>query len=72
MPTNLNLESLLELQKRVAVERSRILQQLVTVSATKPLPSEALRQLAAIQGVAIGLAEEIETHTPKIGYGAEN
>ena len=65
-----NLEPLRDLQKRLVLERSRILGDLA--AAPDPLPDGALRRLAEIQAAAAGVAEEIEVHTPKLGHGGES
>ena len=70
MSHNPELEPLLDLQKRLA-ERRKVAQQLATSSANGSFPDDALRRMAAIQGASMALAEEIETHTPKIGHGGE-
>jgi hypothetical protein len=71
MTMSASRDALLELHKRVVAERGRVAQELAALPAGGPLPMDAMRELAVLNGAAMGLAEEIELHTPKIGHGAE-
>jgi hypothetical protein len=67
-----NVEMLVELQRRVVAERSRVIATLASVSSAEALPGNALRDLAVLQGAVTAIADEIAAHTPTIGHGAES
>jgi hypothetical protein len=67
-----SVEPLIELQRRVAAERGRIVRELASIADSDALPGDSLRHLALLNGAAGAIAEEIEQHTPKIGHGGEN
>jgi hypothetical protein len=67
-----NVEMLVELQRRVVAERSRVAATLATLSGAEALPGNALRDLAVLQGAVVAIAEEIAAHTPTIGHGGES
>jgi hypothetical protein len=67
-----NVEILVELQRRVVAERSRVVASLAGLSGAEVLPGNALRDLAVLQGAITAIADEIAAHTPTIGHGAEN
>ena len=67
-----NVEMLVELQRRVVAERSRVIATLASVSGAEALSGNALRDLAVMQGAVAAIAEEIAVHTPTIGHGAES
>ena len=67
-----NVEMLVELQRRVVAERSRVVEALAGVSGAEALPGNALRDLAVLQGAVAAIADEIAAHTPTIGHGAES
>jgi hypothetical protein len=63
---------LMELQRRVVAERSRVIATLASVSSAEALPGNALRNLAVLHGAVAAIADEIAAHTPTIGHGAES
>jgi len=67
-----NVEMLVELQRRMVAERSRVIAQLAALSSADALPGNALRDLAVLQGAVAAIADEIAAHTPTIGHGAES
>jgi len=67
-----NVEILVELQRRVVAERSRVVADLAALSGAEALPGNALRDLAVLQGAITAIADEIAAHTPTIGHGAES
>jgi hypothetical protein len=67
-----NVEMLVELQRRVVAERSRVVAELAALSGAEALPGNALRELALLQGAVAAIADEIAAHTPTLGHGAEN
>ena len=67
-----NVEMLMELQRRVVAERSRVVAALAGLPGAEALPGNALRDLAVLQGAVAAIADEIAAHTPTIGHGAES
>jgi hypothetical protein len=70
--TSTELELLIAFAKRLEAERRRIVDLLMAAPADKPLDQDMLRQLSILQGACMGVAAEIEAHTPTIGGGAES
>jgi hypothetical protein len=71
MTSTSELDSLLALADRLKAERRRIVQLLLASPAEGALDEALLRQLAVIHGASLGLAAEIEAHTPTVGHGGE-
>ena len=71
MTSTTDLELLIALAKRLEAERRRIVDLLAAAPADKPLDPDLLRQLSIVQGASMGVAAEIEAHTPTIGRGGE-
>jgi hypothetical protein len=71
MNSTTELELLVAFAKRLEAERRRIVDLLMAAPADKPLDPEVLRQLSILQGACMGVAAEIEAHTPTIGRGGE-
>jgi len=67
-----NVEMLVELQRRVVAERSRVVANLAALSGAEALPGNALRDLGVLQSAITAIADEIAAHTPTIGHGAES
>ena len=67
-----NVEMLVELQRRVVAERTRVVAKLAALSGTDALPGNTLRDLAVLHGAVAAIADEIAAHTPTIGHGAES
>jgi hypothetical protein len=65
------LELMIAFAKRLEAERRRIVDLLMAAPADKALDPDMLRQLSVIQGACMGVAAEIEAHTPTIGRGGE-
>jgi len=70
--TSTELELLIAFAKRLEAERRRIVDLLMAAPADKALDQDMLRQLSILQGACMGVAAEIEAHTPTIGGGAES
>jgi hypothetical protein len=71
MTSTTELELLIAFGKRLEAERRRIIDLLMAARGDKALDPEMLRQLSIVQGACLGVAAEIEAHTPTIGGGAE-
>jgi hypothetical protein len=71
MTATIELELLIALAKRLQAERRRIVDLLAAAPADKPLDPDMVRQLSIVQGACMGVAAEIEVHTPTIGRGGE-
>ena len=67
-----NVEMLVELQRRMVAERSRVIAKLAALSSADALPGNTLRDLSVLQGAVAAIADEIAAHTPTIGHGAES
>jgi hypothetical protein len=72
MTSTTDLELLVAFSKRLEAERRRIVDLLMAAPADKALDQDMLRQLSILQGACMGVAAEIETHTPAVGGGAES
>jgi hypothetical protein len=71
MTSTSELELLIAFAKRLEGERRRIVDLLMAAPAGKALDEDMLRQLSVVQGACMGVAAEIEAHTPTIGRGGE-
>jgi len=71
MTSTTELELLIAFGKRLEAERRRIIDLLMAAPTESALDPEMLRQLSAVQGACMGIAAEIEAHTPAIGRGGE-
>jgi hypothetical protein len=71
MNSTTELELLIAFAKRLEAERRRIVDLLMAAPADKALDPDMLRQLSILQGACMGVAAEIEAHTPTIGRGGE-
>jgi hypothetical protein len=72
MTSTTDLELLIAYAKRLEAERRRIVDLLMAAPADKAPDQDMLRQLSILQGACMGVAAEIEAHTPTVGGGAES
>ena len=71
MTSTTELELLIAFGKRLEAERRGIIDLLMATPTDKSLDPDLLRQLSILQGACMGVAAEIEAHTPTIGRGSE-
>jgi hypothetical protein len=71
MTSTTELELLIALATRLEAERRRIVDLLAAAPAGKAIDPDLLLQLSIVQGACMGVAAEIEAHSPTIGRGGE-
>ena len=66
------VKSLADLAQRLAIERRRAIDELLSVPDSTSFPDDLLAKVDQLQSVSLAVQAEIASHTPKVGYGAES